>query len=177
MHLKSATNLPLVRVVLQVEEDKDKARYISFDLKVNADGAVTSPKYKKMVKTFDKGSLQEWFDFLSSIRKIWSQNRVNKVSDRSATVAAILKGDSLLAYESALAEARTDSTNLNITAPLAIDHIETALSAVADIVFPHRALEIQRLWMNRAMKLQSRLLLPHTASAPCDNARVADAST
>ena len=94
--------LPLVRVVLQEEEDKNKARYISFDLKVNADGAVTPPKYKKMVKTFE-GSPQEWFDFLSSNREIWSQNRVNKASDRSATVAAILKGDSLIAYESALA--------------------------------------------------------------------------
>jgi hypothetical protein len=152
-------------MVIQEEDDKDKARFISFDLKVNADGAITSPKYKKLVKTFDEGTPQEWFDFLSSIREIWSQNGVLKASDRSATVAAILKGDSLIAYESALAEARTDSTNLNITAPLAIDHIETALSAVADIVFPHRALEIQRLWMNREMKKPFNLSTQKTIAA------------
>jgi hypothetical protein len=150
---------------VQEEEDKDKARYISFDLKVNADGAITSPKYKKMVKTFDEGSPQEWFDFLSSIREIWSQNGVNKASDRSATVAAILKGDSLIAYESALAEARTDPNLVNVVALLANEHIETALSAVADIVFPHRALEIQRLWMNREMKKPFNLSTQKTIAA------------
>ncbi len=62
-------------------------------------------------------------------------------------------------HESALAETRTDPSNL------AIEHIETALSAVADIVFPHRALEIQRLWMNKEMKKPFNLSTQKTIAA------------
>ena len=36
--------------------------------------------------------------------------------------------------------------------PLAIDNIKKALSDVAFSIFPHRALEIQYLWMTRGMK-------------------------
>jgi hypothetical protein len=49
--------------------------------------------------------------------------------------------------------------------PITRESIEKALAAVATSVFPHRALEIQRLWMNRAMRKPYDLSTRKTAAA------------
>ena len=46
-----------------------------------------------------------------------------------------------------------------------MEHIETALESVTNIVFPKRALEIQKLWMNRAMRKPAELSTRKTAAA------------
>jgi hypothetical protein len=43
--------------------------------------------------------------------------------------------------------------------------VDAALTAVATTVFPHRALEIQRLWMNRGMRKPYKLTTRNTAAA------------
>ena len=42
------------------------------------------------------------------MKEIWKQNTVNGPTDRAATIVAILKGDSLTAFTTALEDARVD---------------------------------------------------------------------
>ena len=45
-------------------------------------------------------------EVLAGLKEIWRQNLVNSSTDRAATVAAIIRGDSLTAFETALEDAR-----------------------------------------------------------------------
>jgi hypothetical protein len=42
--------------------------------------------------------------------------------------------------------------NVQALGPLTVDHIGQAMDNVATAVFPHRALKIQKLWMNQGMR-------------------------
>jgi hypothetical protein len=44
-------------------------------------------------------------------------------------------------------------------------HVDTALNGVATTVFPHRALEIQKLWINRRMFKPTELTTRQTTAA------------
>jgi hypothetical protein len=157
--------LPLVPIKIPTD-DKDKSKFITFELKVRAGAAAGTPSYKKSVRTFEEGSPQEWMDVLSNLREIWKQNSVNGPTDRSATIAAILKGDSLTAYETALEDIRVNPDPENeAQIAITIEHIETALRAVTTIIFPFRALEIQKQWMTRSMKKPYDLTTRKTAAA------------
>jgi hypothetical protein len=120
-------------------------------LKVRAGTGVGTPSYKKHMRTFDEGTPQEWMESLAGLREIWQQNTVNGAHDRAATVAAVLKGDSRIAFETAMEDARVDP-NAAVPIPLTVDHVEVSLRAVTTIVFPFRALETQKQWMNKYMK-------------------------
>jgi hypothetical protein len=158
--------LPLVPIELQ-KTDKDKTKFITFELKVRA-GAVAGAgnTYKMSVGKFEQGSPQEWMDAMTKLREIWKQNSVNGPHDRAATVAAVLQGDSLTAFETALEDARVDPDPGN-PAPIAMttEHIEIALRAVTTITFPFRALEVQKQWMLRSMKKPYDLTTRNTAAA------------
>ena len=94
--------LPLVPIEL-AKADKDKSKYITFELKVRA-GAAAGPgtTYKMSVSKFEQGTPQEWMDTMTKLREIWRQNTVNGPHDRASTVAAILQGDSLTSFETSL---------------------------------------------------------------------------
>jgi hypothetical protein len=127
-------------------DNKDKMTFITFDLKVCAGTGAGMPSYKKHMRTFDKGTPQEWMELLTGLCKIWQQNSVNGA--HAATVAAVLKGDSQIAFEAAIEDARTDP-NAAALIPLTADHVKESLRAVTTIVFPFRALETQKQWMNK----------------------------
>jgi hypothetical protein len=122
------------------KDSKDKTTYITFDLKVRAGTGVGTPSYKKHMWTFDEGTPQEWMELLSGLREIWQQNTVNGAHNRAATVVAVLKGDSRIAFEAAMEDARVDP-NAAAPIPLTVDHVEDSLRAVTTIVFPFCALE------------------------------------
>ena len=80
--------LPLVPLKLP-EDEKDKTKTITFELKVRAGAAQGSPSYKKHMRTFDEGTPQEWMEVLTGVKEIWRQNSVNGPNDRAATIAAM----------------------------------------------------------------------------------------
>jgi hypothetical protein len=123
----------------------------TFDLKVLAGSGARTPSYKKHMQTFDKGTPQEWMELLTGLRKIWQQNSVNSAHDRAAAVAAVLKGDSRIAFEAAIEDARTDP-NAAAPIPLMADHVKESLCAVTTTVFPFCALETQKQWMHKYIK-------------------------
>ena len=153
--------LPLVPEKLPSHEE-DKGKFISIDLKTRVGGPAGGATYKKYVRKFEEGNPQEWIDVRQDIKEIWTQNSIAGGTDRASTIRALLRGESLTAFETALQEARSvDGEELAITPAM----VTTAMNAVTVSVFPHRALEIQKLWMNRAMKKPYDLSTRKTAAA------------
>jgi hypothetical protein len=99
-------------------------------------------------KGFEEGSAQEWIDLQRDIQEIWTQNSITGGTDRASTARALICGESLTSFEASLDEATRNEVNGVAGAPLC-EMVDTVMTAVATTVFPHRALEIQRLWMTR----------------------------
>jgi hypothetical protein len=135
--------IPLVPTKLTADELKDKSAYITFTLQVSRGTGPGTLNYKKSVRTFEDGDPQQWMEAMTGLREIWLQNSVDDATDMSHTVVAILKGDSLTAYEAAVEDLTVDPNNNTQVIPLMEDHVENALRAVSETVFPFRALETQ----------------------------------
>jgi hypothetical protein len=95
------------------------------------------------------------------------QNAITGGTDRASTARALLRGESLMSFEASLDEARRNEVDGVAGAPLQIESemVDTAMTAVATTVFPHRALEIQRLWMTRGMRKPYEMTTRKTAAA------------
>ena len=156
--------LPLIPEALP-SLDEDKAQFISLELKTRAGGS-SANTYKKYIRKFEEGIPQQWIELLKDFDEIWQQNSISGGADRTATVRSLLRGDSLTAFNTALEDERIPA-DANRTEPLAItpDMVTKALEAVTKTVFPHRALEIQQLWMQRGLKKPMSLTTRKTAAA------------
>ena len=86
---------------------------------------------------------------MRDVTEIWTQNSINGGLDQAATVHALVHGESLTSFEAALQDARTNEDGSKAT--IMVQHVTMALDAVQMTVFPHQALEIQKLWMNKKM--------------------------
>ena len=155
--------LPLIPEKLPTKED-DKSVFLTFELKTKEGQPDGATKYKKAVRKFEEGSPQQWIDLLKDLREIWKQNSIKEGSDRAATVRSLVKGESATAFETALEDARLGEEGEE-EQPISEDDVEKALEAVATTVFPHRALEIQKLWMNRRMFKPAELTTRQTSAA------------
>ena len=149
--------LPLIPEKLPSKED-DKAAFLTFELKMQSDQAENATKYKKNVRKFEEGTPQQWVDLIKDLREIWKQNGIEEGSDRVATIRSLVKGESGTAFETALQDLRSNEGEEEKEVTKEI--VESALQAVATTVFPHRALEIQKLWMNRRMFKPVIVIIP-----------------
>jgi hypothetical protein len=157
--------LPLLPEVLPTKE-QDKLKFINFKLKSRAGQPAGSTTYKKLVRVFEEGSPQQWIDLIQDLEEIWTQNSVNGPSDHTLTIRALLKGESLIAFKTALEDVPVDpDPNVNALQALMIEHIGRAMDQVSNAVFPHCALEIQKLWMVRGMKKPYDLSTRKTTAA------------
>ena len=155
--------LPLIPEVLPTKEE-DKSQFITLDLKIRA-GDPSSQKYKKYTRKFEEGTPQQWIEVLKDLKEIWTQNSVTEATDREATIHSLLHGDSLTAFNIALEEAQVDQDNPQATLQLTTKMVDEALEAVTTSVFPHRALETQKMWMKCSMKKPYDLSTRKTAAA------------
>jgi hypothetical protein len=154
--------LPLIPIKLPTTED-DKSKFISFELKTRVNQADTGTKYKKFVRKFEEGTAQQWIDLQRDLVEIWTQNSVNGGTDRASAVRALIRGESATAFEAALQDSRVNADG--VEQPITAENVQQALDAVATTVFPHRALEIQKLWMNRRMFKPAELSTRNTSAA------------
>ena len=154
--------LPLVPIKLPTI-DEEKGKFISFELKTRVGQPASGTKYKKFVRKFEEGGPQEWIDLLKDLDEIWIQNSMDSGQDRASTVRALVGGESETTFDTALQEARTDAEGVELD--MTVEHVQTALTAVTATVFPHRALEIQKNWMNRRMFKPIELTTRQTAAA------------
>jgi hypothetical protein len=86
---------------------------------------------------------------LRDLDEIWTQNSMAGTLIGPLQVRALVCGESAFAFETALQETRRAEEGQ--TSPISVEHVKEAMNAVTETVFPHRALETQRLWMNRKM--------------------------
>jgi hypothetical protein len=154
--------LPLVPLKLPSAKD-EKGMFLSFELMARVGQPATSTKYKKQVRKFEEGTPQQWINLLRDLQEIRTQNSVNGGTDRASTVRAVVKGESITSFETSLQEARTNDNGVEQVITNA--HVDTALNGVATTVFPHRVLEIQKLWMNRGMFKPAELTTRQMAAA------------
>jgi hypothetical protein len=112
--------------------DEKKGRYIAFELNTRVGQLSDATKYKKFVRKFQEGSPQEWINMLKDLDEIWTQNFMIGGTDIAST------GRELVTAEGE-------------TVTISTEHVQESLKAVTEIVFLHRALETQRLWMSRKM--------------------------
>jgi hypothetical protein len=129
--------------------EEEKGRFIAFDLKTRVGRPSDVTKYKKYVRKLEEGNPQEWIDMLRDLEEIWTQNSMTGGTDRASTVRALVRGESAVVFETALQDARTGVDGQ--ISPIRVEHVNQSLSAGTETVIPHRALETQRLWMNRKM--------------------------
>ena len=157
--------LPLIEEVIPFSKS-EKTKYISMDLKLKAGGGAKEPTYEKHLRVFDGGTPQAYITLRQDIQEIFRQNKVENPNDQCSIIFAALKSESRAIFEVALEEARRneDAEELDL-APLTEEHVSKALSALAASVFPHRALEMQKEWMQRSMKKPFNLSAQRTAAA------------
>ena len=152
--------LPLIPEKLPSTEE-EKGMFLSFELQTRV--GQDSTKYKKYVRKFEEGTPQQWIDLRRDLIEIWTQNSITGGTDRASTVRALVRGESLTAFETALQDAHTvDELG---DQPITSDNVQTAIDAVTTTVFPHRSLELQKTWMNRKMFKPIELTTRQTAAA------------
>ena len=143
--------VPCIPLVPEEVQEGDKTTYISYQLKVRPNGS-NDQTYKKVVKRFSDGTPLTWIQTLEDLEEIWAQNKVNGGADQVATVKTILRADALTIFEAALeAQLEPIEGDDNSTRPTK-EKVDKALQAVTLSVFPHRALETQKMWMRKYMK-------------------------
>jgi hypothetical protein len=93
--------LLLVPLKLPSAED-EKEMFLSVELMARVGQPSTSTKYKKQARKFEEGTPQQWIDLLRDLQEIWTQNSVNGGTDRTSTVRAVVKGESITSFETSL---------------------------------------------------------------------------
>jgi hypothetical protein len=132
------------------EDKREESDYVTFTLKVRAGTGSTAPSYKMKVAKFEDGTPPEWIDVVNALEEIWIQNSMNLAYDREASIQTILREDASTAFEASIDDSKEQPEDADDDAAdieLDNDMIETALMDVSKNIFPHRALEIQKLWM------------------------------
>jgi hypothetical protein len=142
--------IPLLPTKLLLDELKDKSAYITFTLQVSKGSGPGSSTYRKSIRTFEEGDPQQWIEVITGLKEIWAQNSITAPTDMSNTVVAILKGDSLTSYETAMEDNCTNPEDeFLVMVPMTEQHIDDALLAVTSQIFPYCALETQKQWMSK----------------------------
>jgi hypothetical protein len=138
------------------EDKKEENDYVTFTLKVRAGQTGTSaPSYKMKVAKFEDVTPTEWIDVMNALEEIWKHNSLTTAGDRQASVKTILREDALTAFETSIDEDLEPDEDANERTPkkeLTPTMIDDALISVAKNIFPHRALEIQKIWMRRQIR-------------------------
>jgi hypothetical protein len=162
--------VPSLTLVEEVPEDTHPTEGISFQLKqrANSTAAPTSATtYKIVLHRFDEGTVAQWITLRGRLQEIWTQNAITGPTDQLATVRSILRGESLTCLNAFIEEQSntTDAQGVVVNVALTNAGVLAGLDAVAETVFPFRALSNQKLWMRRGMKKPKELSFRKTAAA------------
>jgi FtsZ-interacting cell division protein YlmF len=138
------------------EDKKEESDYVTLTVKVRAGQTGTSaPSYKMKVAKFEDGTPTKWIDVMNALEEICKQNSLTQASDRQASVKTILREDALTAFEASFDEDLEPEKDADERTPekgLTPTMIDDALISVAKNICPHRALEIQKIWMRRQIR-------------------------
>ncbi len=159
---------PSLTLVEEVPETTPATENISYMLKQRANSTAASPTtYKMYLRRFNEGTVEQWITLRGKLTQIFTQNAVTGPTDQLATVRAILRGESLTCLNAYVEEHSSYVNEQGVTTAIALttDGVLEGLHAVAETVFPFRALSNQKLWMRRGMKKPKELSFRKTAAA------------
>jgi hypothetical protein len=88
-------------------------------------------------------------EVITGVKEIWAQNLITEPTDMSNTAMAILKGESLTSYETSMEDHCTDPDDESLMVTMMEQHIDDALLAVTNQIFPYCTLETQKQWMSK----------------------------
>jgi hypothetical protein len=91
-------------------------------------------------------------EVITGLKEIWAQNLITAATDISNTAVALLKGDSLTSYEAAMEGNCTCPEDKSLMVPMTEQHIDNALLAVTNQIFPFGAVETQKQWMSKYVR-------------------------
>jgi hypothetical protein len=132
---KSGHLLPVLLLIPQktTKMEEEKGKFIAFDLKTRVRQPSDPTKYKKYVRKFEESNPQELIGRLTDLEEIWTQNSMTGGTDMASTVRALVRGESAVAFETALQDARTAEEGQ--IKPISVKHVSQALNAVTESVF------------------------------------------
>jgi hypothetical protein len=108
----------------------------------------------------------EWIDFQKAILELWRQNGITNTQNRVANISTVLLGDSLTGFEE---KSRfltlTEKAGEIVSIDMAEETISASLNAAAQMVFPFKALETQKQWMQHHMQKPKELSIWKTVAA------------
>ena len=144
---------PIIPLIIEKEADKDseKTKFIQLDIKTKA-GRDFPTTYKKFIRRFDKGTPYEFVVLIQDLQEIFSQNKTTLGSNRDSVIQNLLRGESLDTYRAALGDLIIDPEDATQTLVISQQIVKAAMKDVAKTVFPFRALDKQKAWMEREMK-------------------------
>jgi hypothetical protein len=141
--------IPLLPMKLSLDELKDKVVCFTITLQVSKGSGPGTPTYRKIIRTFEEGDPQQWMEVITGLKEIWAQNSITEPTDMSNTALAILKGDSLTSYGTAMEDNRTDPEDKSLMVPMTEQHIDNALLAVTNQIFHYCTLKTQKQLMSK----------------------------
>ena len=144
---------PCLFLVQETKAEAEEKNMVVFTLKIKAGTGSKDATYKKKVERFYSGSVSDWIEVLESLEEIWIQNTIVGAADREASVKTILRDEALTSFEASIEEDRTPDSDEDDNRMIALTTkmIDSALEAVSREIFPHCALENQKLWMRRSI--------------------------
>ncbi len=89
---------------------------------------------------------------LEALEEVFLQNRLTSANNQEKKIKTILCEDSRTAYESPVLESRINANDPLHPLLHSIEVVNSALSAVSQDVFPHKALAMLKLWMKQHME-------------------------
>jgi len=141
--LKPALPLDFDAKKTDEEESRD---YVTMSLRTSI--GQETPTYKKKLYRFYDGTPYEWLTTMEDMGELWRQNSITAGDEQLASARTILRGEALNVFDAEMAELQ-GKPGFILHTP---ETINCGLKAVTKSVFPHRALETQKLWMRRGMK-------------------------
>eukprot|EP00957_Ditylum_brightwellii_P196165 14946547-Ditylum_brightwellii.AAC.1 len=116
----------------------EHGQFYAYKLRITPADA-TSPIYELSVPFFDGGTPDEWIKFLRGLAAVLKGQNVTQGPASYVVAKTLLKGEALTVFEQA------ELTHGNQT----VSHLELCLDDVAKHVFPERASQIQKHYMQR----------------------------
>ena len=141
---KGALLKPAIPLVDNTVIDVDKTELVTYTLKVRPNGP-NEQTYKKTVKQFSSGTVEEWIRTMQDMYEIWVQSGIRGVVTKVAIAQSILKDEAQEQFMAGLAERNTQEDMEEDDPVMMEEDLENALNSVSLSVFPHRALQVQKL--------------------------------
>eukprot|EP00957_Ditylum_brightwellii_P167735 12769253-Ditylum_brightwellii.AAC.1 len=120
----------------------ERGQYHTYKLRTTPADA-TSPIYELSIPFLDNGTSKEWIKFQRGLQVVLKGQNATQGTPSYAVVKTLLKGNALTVFEQAEIDHGTQS----------VPHFELCLDDVAEHVFPEKAGQTQKCYMQRNLWL------------------------